>query len=542
SSVASQEASSAGHQTQSLPTFPALRSLMLHQTHGPLTTNVRLLGMSLVKLFQSLEHHAPQLQEFKCGQSTRGALPEPINSLGFRGHFMSETTSEHALNVELERGSKLGDEDVLEVAPYLGKVPEIRLTSAKREETFTPKTLALLAEHATSLKILNLRITGKEDHLYERFASLGDIDIQFDGGGAFIHQAIMSMAPPPKPPFLPKQQAIREMKIEKSEAETTWLAMKLTELDLQTRTAAPARFIKFGGLSGSTAREFEELSKSQSGLNAPVLDCIYKAMGDDAFKAGRHAEAAKFYKKGTKLTTPNAEACWSNRCLALIKIKRYEAALRAHKNATRLHARMHGPGIDEHYAKFDYRLGLILKALGMYERAEYHLMRSLRLDSQKSEVTKTALDQVRAQLEVLDTRYKGQRRSRGELDGRREESGNFTLSDEEIEMLFAAGAMPWDYGVEDILMAGRDIDEEEAKMLNYDTEEDAEKEGSLRAIIEGFEIERMSQHLENPTVTTYTYEWSCQKIRREELMTLLSDTDCCYVNSAASRRRLESNS
>ncbi|KAG8984232.1 hypothetical protein FRB90_005454 [Tulasnella sp. 427] len=287
------------------------------------------------------------------------------------------------------------------------------------------------------------------------------------------------MAPPPKPPFLPKQQAIREMKIEKCDAEATWLAMKLAELELQTRNAGPACFTKFGGLSGSLAREFEELSKSQNGLNAPVLDCIYKAMGDDAFKAGRYAEAAKFYKKGTKLTTPNAEA---------------------------------------------------------------YLMRSLRLDPQKSEVTKTALDQVRVQLEILDTRYKGQRRSRAELDGRRKESGNFTLSDEEIELLFAAGAMPWDYGVEDILMAGREIDEEEGNMLDYDTEEDAEKEGSLRAVIEGFERELRSQHLENPPVTTYTYEWSCQRIQREDPMTLLSDTDCYYVNSAASRRRLASNS
>ncbi|KAG8984233.1 hypothetical protein FRB90_005455, partial [Tulasnella sp. 427] len=181
SSVASQEASSTGHQTQSLPTFPALRSLVLHQKHGPLTPNVRRLGMSLVKLFRSLEHHAPQLQEFKCGTSTRG----------FRGHFMSETTSDHGLNAELERGGKLGDEDFLEVAPYLGRVPEIRLTSPKREETFTPKTLSILAEHAPLLKILKLRITGKEDHLYERFVGLGDIDIQFDGGGSFIHQAIM---------------------------------------------------------------------------------------------------------------------------------------------------------------------------------------------------------------------------------------------------------------------------------------------------------------------------------------------------------------
>ncbi|KAG8925460.1 hypothetical protein FRC01_010140 [Tulasnella sp. 417] len=154
-----------------------------------------------------------------------------------------------------------------------------------------------------------------------------------------------------------------------------------------------------------------------------------------------------------------------------------------------LHYSLHGEGIDEYYVKYDYRVGLILKGLGMYERAEYH--------PQKSEVTQLALAEVKAKMEALENQYRGRRRSREELDGRRKTDGSFLLNDEEIEMLFAAGVMPWDYGIarqhfQDILVAGRDSGEGEED-ISYDTEEDREREGSMKGLIEQFE----KDHQEN---------------------------------------------
>ncbi|KAG8915592.1 hypothetical protein FRC00_002507 [Tulasnella sp. 408] len=258
------------------------------------------------------------------------------------------------------------------------------------------------------------------------------------------------MAPPTKPPFLPKEEAIQRMKEAKLISDMTWLSLQLEEVDLQTRNAPPASFTKWGGNIGSEARLLEERAKYEVGMGAGVLDCVYKAMGDEAFKRGQYSDAARLYKSGTKCPMPNAETCWSNRCLALIKLKRYEAALRAHSMAGMLHYSMHGEGIDEYYVKYDYRVGLILK------------------------------------------QYKGRRRSREELDGRRKADGNFMLSNEEIDMLFAAGVMPWDHGIPNILVAGRGSDDGDND-LDYDTEEDREKEGSMKDLIE----QSKKDHLEN---------------------------------------------
>ncbi|KAG9044236.1 hypothetical protein FS837_008594 [Tulasnella sp. UAMH 9824] len=291
------------------------------------------------------------------------------------------------------------------------------------------------------------------------------------------------MAPPTKPPFLPKEEAIRRMKEAKLISDMTWLSLQLEEVDLQTRNAPPAPFTKWGGDIGLEARLLEERAKYELGMSAG---------GDEAFKRGQYSDAARLYKSGTKCPMPNAETSWSNRCLALIKLKRYEAALRAYSMAGMLHHSMHGEGIDEYYVKYDYRVGLILKELGMYERAEYHLTRSLRIDPQESEVTQLALAEVKAKMEALERQYKGRRRSREELDGRRTADENFMLSNEEIDMLFAAGVMPWDHGIPNILVAGRGSDEGDNN-LDYDTEEDHEKEGSMKDLIEQFK----KDHLEN---------------------------------------------
>lgn len=324
------------------------------------------------------------------------------------------------------------------------------------------------------------------------------------------------MAPPTKPPFLPKEEAIERMKEAKLISDMTWLSLQLEEVDLQTRNAPPAPFTKWGGNIGSEARLLEELAKYKIGMNEGALCCVYKAMGDEAFKRGQYSEAARLYKSGTKCPTPNAETCWSNRCLALIKLKRYEAALRAHSMAGMLHYSMHGEGIDEYYVKYDYRVGLILKELGMYERAEYHLMRSFRIDPQKSEVTQLALAEVKAKMEALERQYKGRRRSREELDGRREADGNFMLSNEKIDMLFAAGVMPWDHGIPNILVAGRGSDDGDNN-LDYDTDEDREKEGSMKDLFERFRKDHLENEQSEPDGGPVRYHYlMCQQCSKSK--------------------------
>lgn len=166
------------------PTFPSLRSLCLLQEARPL-------GIHLVNLLQGLRHHAPRLRKLDCGHGKSQSLPEVISKSEFHSHFESETTRGEPLNVELERREQLNDGDFAKVASSLGKIKELRLRSSTRAEALTPEVLVTLARHATSLNVLKLRLTVKEEleassFPAESFANLEDVDVYFDGGGSSV--------------------------------------------------------------------------------------------------------------------------------------------------------------------------------------------------------------------------------------------------------------------------------------------------------------------------------------------------------------------